>query len=78
MPLYEYRCRTCDETFERRRPMSDASEPAACGSGHIDSMRLLSVFANVGGSSAASASASAAPAAPARGGVCGSSCGCHH
>lgn len=74
MPLYEYRCRTCDEAFERRRPMSEASEPAECPQGHVDSVRLLSVFASVGGSSAAPA-----PAAPAaRGGVCGSSCGCHH
>jgi len=74
MPLYEYRCRTCDETFERRRPMSEASEPAECPQGHVDSMRLLSVFASVGGSSAAPA-----PSAPAaRGGVCGSSCGCSH
>jgi len=73
MPLYEYRCRTCDETFERRRPMSEASEPAECTTGHVDSVRLLSVFASVGG---ASPTSSAASAAPARGGVCGSSCGC--
>lgn len=75
MPLYEYRCRTCDETFERRRPMSEAGDPAECSHGHVDSVRLLSVFASVGGSSAAGA----APApAPARGGVCGSGCGCAH
>lgn len=64
MPLYEYRCRTCDETFERRRPMSEASDPAECPSGHVDSLRLLSVFANVG----ATSSGSPAPAAPTRGG----------
>ncbi|MEI8239059.1 MAG: FmdB family zinc ribbon protein, partial [Actinomycetota bacterium] len=28
MPLYEFRCRTCDDTFEVRRPMSEASDPA--------------------------------------------------
>ena len=75
MPLYEYRCRTCDETFERRRPMSESSDPAECSHGHLDSVRLLSVFASVG----AGGSAAAAPSAPAaRGGVCGSSFGCHH
>jgi putative FmdB family regulatory protein len=75
MPLYEYRCKTCDETFERRRPMVEASEPAECTAGHVDSVRLLSVFASVGSGS----SAAPAPAAPpSRGGVCGSSCGCHH
>jgi putative FmdB family regulatory protein len=76
MPLYEYRCRSCDETFERRRSMSDAGEPAECPQGHLDSVRLLSVFASVG-SSGGAAAASAAPA-PSRGGVCGSGCGCHH
>jgi len=75
VPLYEYRCRTCDETFERRRPMSESNAPAECAQGHVDSVRLLSVFANVGGG--ASSSASSAPA-PRTGGVCGSGCGCHH
>ena len=49
MPLYEYRCRTCDDTFEMRRAMSESNEPAPCPSGHTDSVRLLSVFASVGG-----------------------------
>lgn len=75
MPLYEYRCRTCDETFERRRPMSESNAPAECSHGHVDSVRLLSVFANVGGGSS---SGSPAPAPKAGGGVCGSGCGCHH
>jgi putative FmdB family regulatory protein len=76
MPLYEYRCRTCDETFELRRPMSESSAPAECTSGHLDSVRLLSVFSSVG--AAGGAGSSPAPAPAARGGVCGSSCGCHH
>jgi len=74
MPLYEYRCRTCDDTFELRRPMSDANAPAPCPAGHDDSVRLLSVFASVG-----AANSSAAPASgSSSGGGCGSSCGCHH
>ena len=48
MPLYEFRCRTCDDTFEVRRPMSQAGDPASCPSGHDDAVRLLSVFASVG------------------------------
>jgi putative FmdB family regulatory protein len=75
MPRYEYRCRVCDETFERRRPMSEAGDPAECSSGHVDSMRLLSVFASVGGATAAP---SASSPTPSTGGVCGSGCGCHH
>jgi len=34
MPLYEFRCRTCDTNFEVRRPMAEASEPAVCPQGH--------------------------------------------
>jgi putative FmdB family regulatory protein len=73
MPLYEFKCRTCDDTFEVRRPMSDAGLPATCPHGHPDAVRLLSVFANVG------ASASSAPAAAPRptGGGCGGACACH-
>jgi len=73
VPLYEYRCKTCDETFEVRRPMSEASAPAECTHGH-PAVRLLSVFASVGGGS----SASPAPSAPRpMGGGCGGACACH-
>jgi len=75
MPLYEFRCRTCDEAFEVRRPMSEANDPAMCSAGHDDSVRLLSVFASVGASSAGS---SPAPAPRMTGGGCGSGCGCAH
>ncbi|MYQ67803.1 MULTISPECIES: FmdB family zinc ribbon protein, partial [unclassified Streptomyces] len=29
MPRYEYRCRTCGDTFELSRPMAESAEPAA-------------------------------------------------
>jgi putative FmdB family regulatory protein len=48
MPIYEFRCRTCDERFELRRPMSDADAPARCSGGHDDVVRLLPVFATTG------------------------------
>ena len=54
MPLYEFRCRTCDTTFELRRPMSEASDPASCPDGHDGAVRLLSVFATAGASVGAS------------------------
>ena len=76
MPLYEYRCRTCDDTFELRRSMSESSDPASCPAGHDNAVRLLSVFASVGASP--SGSASSAPAPAMGGGGCGSGCGCHH
>jgi putative FmdB family regulatory protein len=65
VPTYEYRCRTCDTTFELRRAMSESDDPAACPQGHDDTTRLLSVFASV------SSSGDAAPSGP-----CGGDCAC--
>ncbi|HZC40822.1 MAG TPA: zinc ribbon domain-containing protein, partial [Streptosporangiaceae bacterium] len=62
MPCYEYRCRACGATFERNRPMAEASAPATCPQGHDDTVKLLSTVA-VGGRSGA-----AGPAAGAGGG----------
>jgi putative FmdB family regulatory protein len=79
VPLYEFRCRSCDETFEVRRPMSQAGEPATCPAGHDDAVRLLSVFASVGASGASgSAGSSSAQAQVPRAGGCGAGCGCMH
>jgi putative FmdB family regulatory protein len=72
MPLYEYRCRTCDDVFEVRRPMSESNAPAECPSGHGETVRLLSMFASAG----ASPSAPSAAQTPAGGGCCGGGCGC--
>jgi putative FmdB family regulatory protein len=75
MPLYEYRCRTCDERFEVRRSMHDTSADAPCPNGHDDTVRLLSMFATTG----ITASRQPAPVgAPAGGGCCGGACGCAH
>ncbi|WP_189784185.1 FmdB family zinc ribbon protein [Streptomyces capitiformicae] len=51
MPRYEYRCRTCGNTFELSRPMAESSSPADCPSGHSDTVKLLSTVA-MGGSAA--------------------------
>ncbi|WP_326723402.1 MULTISPECIES: zinc ribbon domain-containing protein [unclassified Streptomyces] len=70
MPRYEYRCRTCGDTFEMSRPMAESSAPASCPAGHDDTVKLLSTVA-VGGSASAPA-----PAAPSGGGggCCGGGC----
>ncbi len=34
MPLYEYHCRTCNETFTRLRPMGTAGIDSECSRGH--------------------------------------------
>jgi putative FmdB family regulatory protein len=72
MATYEFRCRACGATFEERRPMADADAPATCPSGHVDTTRLLSVFAATG-----SATPGASPAPMGGGaGCCGGACGC--
>ncbi|MET8749117.1 zinc ribbon domain-containing protein [Streptomyces sp. NPDC059104] len=69
MPRYEFRCRTCDDTFEVSRPMAESSAPADCPAGHADTVKLLSAVA-VGGTRGASAAAPA-PAMGGGGGCCG-------
>jgi putative FmdB family regulatory protein len=69
MALYEYRCRTCDTVFELRRPMSESNEPATCPDGHQGAVRVLSVFASVGGASPATGASAGVP--------CGAHCACH-
>jgi putative FmdB family regulatory protein len=71
VPLYEFRCKTCDDTFEVRRSMAESNLPASCPSGHDDAVRLLSVFASVGASGAAAPAASAPRPS---GGGCGGGC----
>lgn len=67
MPRYEYRCRSCGDTFELSRPMSESSAPAACPQGHEDTVKLLSTVA-VGGTAAAPAPSGGG------GGCCGGGC----
>ncbi|WP_333739956.1 FmdB family zinc ribbon protein [Streptomyces sp. IBSBF 2806] len=52
MPRYEYRCRTCGDTFELSRPMAQSADPADCPAGHDDTVKLLSTVA-VGGTKSA-------------------------
>ncbi|NEE13238.1 zinc ribbon domain-containing protein [Streptomyces sp. SID7499] len=73
MPRYDYRCRTCGDTFELSRPMAESSDPAACPSGHDDTVKLLSTVA-VGGSASAPASAPRASGGGGGGGCCGGGC----
>ncbi|MFI6843636.1 zinc ribbon domain-containing protein [Kitasatospora sp. NBC_00085] len=71
MPRYDFRCRSCGATFELRRTMAQANEPAVCPQGHEDTVKLLSAVAVTGG-----ASGGAAQQAPSGGGggCCGGGC----
>ncbi|MEW2553060.1 zinc ribbon domain-containing protein [Streptomyces zhihengii] len=73
MPRYEYRCRTCGDTFEVSRPMAESSAPADCPAGHDDTVKLLSAVA-VGGTAAGGSGTAPAPSGGGGGGCCGGGC----
>ncbi|MCC5034829.1 zinc ribbon domain-containing protein [Streptomyces sp. WAC 00631] len=73
MPRYEYRCRSCGDTFELSRPMAESSAPAVCPEGHEDTVKLLSTVA-VGGTASGSAPAAPATSGGGGGGCCGGGC----
>lgn len=70
MPRYDFRCRSCGATFELRRAMAQANDPATCPQGHADTVKLLSTVAVTG------AGGGSAPQPPAggSGGCCGGGC----
>ncbi|GAA0603526.1 zinc ribbon domain-containing protein [Streptomyces crystallinus] len=73
MPRYDYRCRSCGDTFEISRPMAESAAPAACPAGHEDTVKLLSTVA-VGGLSKSGPGPASAPSAGGGGGCCGGGC----
>ncbi|WP_329563944.1 FmdB family zinc ribbon protein [Kitasatospora sp. NBC_01266] len=70
MPRYDFRCRSCGATFELRRAMAQANDPASCPQGHTDTVKLLSTVAVTG----AGGSAPQPPAGGGGGGCCGGGC----
>jgi putative FmdB family regulatory protein len=77
MPIYEYRCRACDERFEELVRNPDVVVPCpSCGDRNAE--RLLSVFAGVGGGGTGAAPDPSGGLGPPPMGACGPGCGCHH
>ena len=73
MPAYAYRCRTCEDSFEVRRSMTDVVRATVpCPQGHPDTTRVFSAVA-VGGRAAGGAP-DAATAPTTGGGCCGGGC----
>lgn len=75
MPSYDVRCRACGTTFEIKRPMAQADDPAPCPNGHDDTVRLLPTIA-VTGLAAAKAAPMPPCGAPTAGGCCGGGGAC--
>ena len=73
MPLFEYRCRECETSFEKLTRYDQADSIACPQCGSVHARRLLSMFATF----SPTASTSPAPVATmGGGGCCGGSCGC--
>ncbi|GAA3022972.1 hypothetical protein GCM10020229_37960 [Kitasatospora albolonga] len=70
MPRYDFRCRSCGDTFELSRPMAQAGDPAVCPQGHQDTVKLLSAVAVTGASGGGAPQQSAGGG----GGCCGGGC----
>lgn len=74
MPLYEYYCTDCNQTFESLRPAQQADDPVNCPAcSHVVSQRILSLFAN----SVKNPASDTAYSMAGGGACCGGSCGCH-
>ena len=70
MPIYEYRCGTCGDTFDELRPTTEADAPVTCTCGAEDSARLPSLIARGSGAELPMSGG----AEPAGGGGCGGGC----
>ena len=73
MPLYEFRCKTCKNVFEKLVPSSTAELPACPQCGAPEVSKLLSAFAVQGGSAGGGMMSGGGPS----GGCHGGGCGCH-
>ena len=75
MPMYEYYCRTCNQKFTQRRPMTAAAADSECASGHTATKVLTTAVISVAGEYSAEETAEAMPTGG--GCACGrGSCGC--
>ena len=81
MPLYEYKCLDCSETFQLRRTFDKATAVAECPSCTSERTRkLLAEFMMLSGSGSMKSLDTASPSGDPMmgGGCCGGACGCSH
>ena len=76
MPLYEYQCLDCQDTFQERRPFSESHVLSACPS--CESERTRKSIGTIMVLSGSESLGIPAGDAPAMGGCCGGHCGCQH
>jgi putative FmdB family regulatory protein len=75
MPVYEYFCRSCNNRYDKLRPLREADTPSTCPTcSEQNSVRTLSVFITM---SSGGDSRSAGSQTMSHGGcACGGACGC--
>ncbi|HEY3368641.1 MAG TPA: zinc ribbon domain-containing protein [Symbiobacteriaceae bacterium] len=90
MPIYEYKCNTCERVFDELVPRETSGDLLKCpGCGNVGAKRLISAFAAhglenghiaVGRKLTGGAKSDPAPesASPSPKHSCGSGCGCGH
>jgi putative FmdB family regulatory protein len=77
MPIYEYHCEECDNSFETlvRAGHDDDTQCPSCTS--VNLSRKMSVFASRADNGKAESGGTGAAMMRGGGGCCGGSCGCH-
>lgn len=76
MPIYEFQCLDCRQTFEVRRCFSEVDTPATCSNCESDqTQRLLSKFYAQSSGQSGSSSSNTGGCGGCTGGSCGS---CRH
>ena len=76
MPIYEYACEICSNSFDKLRPASQMDDPAPCPDCAGESRRQLSVFVSFSTSSTGETQAVAGGGGGCCGGGAGAGCAC--
>ena len=62
MPIYEYKCNKCGETFEEFQNINEGNEKLTCPScGEPKPERIMSAFSSAGGAKAEASGQSCSP-----------------
>ena len=49
MPVYDFRCPSCEARFEVQRSIADFDEPTSCPQGHEGAVRVITTWGVTGG-----------------------------